>query len=172
MSAFLLQIIVFGAFPALMAFAACSDLVSMTIANWLQIACIVLFFVVAVLGGFALGDLAYHVMAFSLILLLAFLCFAFGWIGGGDAKLAACTALWFGMTPQLYNYLLVSAYLGGALTLLILYGRTLSLPDSLARKTWIVRLHDQKQGIPYGIALASAALIVYPDTAVFALALK
>jgi len=27
-----------------------------------------------------------------------------------------------------------------------------------------MRLHDQKAGVPYGIALAVAALVVYPDT--------
>jgi prepilin peptidase CpaA len=27
-----------------------------------------------------------------------------------------------------------------------------------------MRLHDAEAGVPYGIALAAAALIIYPDT--------
>jgi prepilin peptidase CpaA len=167
-----LQLILFGAFPALMAFAAASDFVSMTISNRLQVMLIALFCVVALLAGLPLLQIGSHFLAFAIVLSVAFFCFARGWIGGGDAKLAACTALWFGFTPQLYTYLLVAACLGGVLTLAILYGRTLSLPRPLSTQAWAVRLHDGKQGIPYGIALAAAALIIYPETALFALALK
>lgn len=171
MTNLLLQVLVFGAFPAVMAFAAASDLVSMTISNRLQILLICLFCVIALLAGFTFETLAYHLLAFLIVLAAAFICFARGWVGGGDAKLAACTALWFGLTPALYNYLLISACLGGALTLAILYGRSFSLPHRLANQSWILRLHDDKQGIPYGIALAVAALIVYPETVIFAMGL-
>ena len=34
----------------------------------------------------------------------------------------------------------------------------------LARQAWIVRLHEKGGGVPYGIALAAAALMVYPQT--------
>jgi prepilin peptidase CpaA len=30
---------------------------------------------------------------------------------------------------------------------------------------WLVRLHDSRTGVPYGIALAAAALVIYPNTA-------
>jgi prepilin peptidase CpaA len=36
---------------------------------------------------------------------------------------------------------------------------------------WARRLHAQDTGIPYGIALAGAALIVFPDTALWRSAL-
>ena len=39
------------------------------------------------------------------VLVVTFMFFARGWIGGGDAKLAAATALWLGF-DQLLNYLL------------------------------------------------------------------
>jgi prepilin peptidase CpaA len=29
---------------------------------------------------------------------------------------------------------------------------------------WLTRLHSEKEGVPYGIALAAAGLLVYPDT--------
>ena len=37
-----------------------------------------------------------HIAAGFAVLAVAFVCFSLGWVGGGDAKLAAATALWFG----------------------------------------------------------------------------
>ncbi len=85
-----------------------------------------------------------------------------GWIGGGDAKLAAATALWFGF-DYLLDYLVYASLFGGVLTLLLIQFRRLPLPALLARQKWILRLHDNGGGVPYGIALAAAALIVYPQ---------
>ena len=55
--------------------------------------------------------------------------------------------------------------LGGVLTLGILQLRTGMLPLALYRVPWIAQLHDAKTGVPYGAAMAPAALIVLPDTA-------
>jgi prepilin peptidase CpaA len=41
------------------------------------------------------------------------------------------------------------------------------LPSLLLRQAWAARLHRLDTGIPYGIALAAAALIVFPHTALF-----
>ena len=38
------------------------------------------------------------------------------------------------------------------------------IPAPLARREWIERLHRRGSGVPYGIALAAAALLVYPHT--------
>jgi prepilin peptidase CpaA len=94
---------------------------------------------------------------------VSFVFFTFGWIGGGDAKLAAATALWLGF-PLLLEYLMVAALIGGALTLLLLELRRVPLPAALAEQRWIARLHSIENGIPYGIALAAAGLIVYAET--------
>jgi prepilin peptidase CpaA len=50
------------------------------------------------------------------------------------------------------------------LTLLLLQFRFLPLPPILARHEWVERLHRKNSGVPYGIALAAAALAVYPET--------
>jgi prepilin peptidase CpaA len=104
-----------------------------------------------------------HIGAGALVLAAGFTCFAFGWIGGGDAKLAAATALWFGFS-YLLDYLVYASLFGGALTLLLIQFRLLPLPAPLARHQWIMRLHEKGGGVPYGIALAAAALVVYPKT--------
>lgn len=150
-------------FPAIMAMAASSDLFTMTISNRLTIALAVGFFVMAPLVGLTLQEIFWHVVAGSIVLAAAFFCFSQGWIGGGDAKLVAATALWFGFGEML-NYLLYASLLGGALTFLLLQFRLVKLPAFAARQEWIQRLHKKNGGIPYGIALAIAALLVYPHT--------
>ncbi|MEJ2624664.1 MAG: prepilin peptidase [Pseudolabrys sp.] len=150
-------------FPALMAFAASSDLFTMTISNRLSLALAGSFFLLALICGMGLATLGMHLAAAALVLVVAFIFFARGWIGGGDAKLVAATALWFGF-GHLLDYLIWASLLGGALTLLLLQFRRFNLPQVLARQKWIERLHDAGAGVPYGIALAAAALIVYPTT--------
>ncbi len=150
-------------FPALMAFAAASDLFTMTISNRVSLWLIAGFFLVAALGGMPASEMLMHVAAGLLVLAAAFTCFAFGWIGGGDAKVAAAAALWFGFA-HLVDYLLIASVLGGALTLFILMFRQWPLPYVLVGQHWLLRLHHRDTGIPYGIALAAGALLVYPDT--------
>jgi prepilin peptidase CpaA len=104
-----------------------------------------------------------HLAAAALVLVVAFGFFTQGWIGGGDAKLAAASALWFGF-GHLLDYLVYASLFGGALALLLIQFRKLPLPGVLARQHWILRLHEKGGGVPYGIALAAAALLIYPKT--------
>ncbi|HXX25917.1 MAG TPA: prepilin peptidase [Pseudolabrys sp.] len=150
-------------FPALMAFAASSDLLTMTISNKLSLALTACFFLLVLVTGMNLGEIGMHVAAAALVLVIAFGMFTQGWIGGGDAKLAAATALWFGF-GHLLDFLVYASLLGGVLTLVLIQFRKLPLPGPLARQSWIMRLHEKGGGVPYGIALAAAALIVYPKT--------
>jgi prepilin peptidase CpaA len=150
-------------FPALMAFVAASDLLTMTISNRVSLALIAGFLVLALLGGMGLHDMLLHIGAGAAVLVVAFTCFAMGWVGGGDAKIAACVALWFGF-DHLLNYLVYASLFGGALTLLLLQLRQWPLPYQLAGQAWLNRLHDRQSGVPYGIALALGALMVYPET--------
>ena len=62
------------------------------------------------------------------------------------------------------NYLLYASLFGGALTLLLLQFRQWPLPYALAGQPWLLRLHAKESGIPYGIALAIGALMIYPET--------
>jgi len=160
----LVFISVFLFFPAAMAFAAASDLVSMTISNRISLSLIAFFFVLAPLSGMGLEQIGWHVVAGALLLLAGFAMFAFCWIGGGDAKLLAVTALWFGFSMNTVEYLLLSTLFGGALTLMMLVYRHFPAPSFLYGQGWAMRLHDDKEGIPYGLALAAGALLVYPNT--------
>ena len=150
-------------FPALMAFAASSDLFTMTISNRLSLALAGGFVLLTVMTGMSLADAGMHLAAAGVVLVFAFGFFSQGWIGGGDAKLAAATTLWLGF-GHLLDYMLYASIFGGVLTLVLIQFRKLPLPAVLARQKWIMRLHEAGGGVPYGIALAAAALMVYPKT--------
>jgi len=153
-------------FPMAMALAASSDLLTMRISNKLVLFLVVSFCVVAMAINLPLQQFALHVACALVVLAVGFTLFAFRWIGGGDAKLAAATTLWlgFGLTVP---YLIYAGLLGGVLTLMILALRNLPLTPFLARFHWLERLHDRKSGVPYGIALALAGMLVYTNSTIF-----
>jgi prepilin peptidase CpaA len=151
-------------FPAMMAFAASSDLLTMTISNRISLILVCGFFALALASGMSAAAVSWHVVAACTVLATSFWFFSRGWIGGGDAKLAAATALWLGF-DHLLSYILYASLFGGALTLVMIWFRISPLPDMIAKHDWVQRLHRKDGGIPYGIALAAAALAVYPETA-------
>jgi prepilin peptidase CpaA len=151
-----------------MIFAALFDLTTMTIPNWLTAMLALLFLVAAAMTGMPLREIGLHTAVGFVSLLVGMGLFACGWIGGGDAKLMAVVAMWVGWAQAL-PYFLVASILGGALTLVILGYRNLPLPIFVMRHTWAMRLHERAEGVPYGIALATAALLIFPDTEIFRL---
>ena len=46
----------------------------------------------------------------------------------------------------------------------LLLFRMLPLPQIAISQAWLVKLHHPRTGVPYGIAMAAAALLVYPST--------
>lgn len=150
-------------FPLVAAFAAISDLLTMTIPNRVSLVLLAGFFASALLVGMAPTAIVGHVAVGIGVLALGYFCFARGWIGGGDAKFAAVAALWLGPSLGL-QFLLLFSLLGGGLTLAVLLLRRSLLPPAAFRLAFVERLYDPKEGVPYGIALAAAALIVYPES--------
>jgi prepilin peptidase CpaA len=157
-------------FPALMAYAAFSDLFTMTISNWISLLLVAAFVGVALGTGMPVPLIGLHLACGLGVLVLTFALFCRGWIGGGDAKLAATTAVWMGF-EHLAEYGMGAALIGGALTLAILQFRQWPLPGWARARVWIARLHAKDHGVPYGVALAAAGLALYPETGVFVRAL-
>ncbi len=151
-------------FPAFMAYAAASDLLTMKIPNWLTGGLALAFPLVAFLIGLDAPTVLNHLAAGLILLIAGVAMFAPGWMGGGDAKLLAGVALWFGLSSTLVNFLLLAAVAGGALTLTLLALRSMPLPGFTLTWNWLQRLHNKKTGIPYGIALAGAAVAVYLES--------
>jgi len=150
-------------FSFTMVYACISDLTSNKIHNGLVLMFLLAYAVLAPLAGFTANEIAWSVAVAAGVLLVTFIFFALGLMGGGDAKLTAVTALWFSAAHTL-TYLIYVALLGAAFTLAILLFRALTLPAWLQDKAWIARLHSRGSGVPYGVALALAALAVFPET--------
>lgn len=150
-------------FPAAMVFAAFSDLFTMTIPNRVSLILIIVYFALAAYIPLSWNAVVMHVSCGFAVLALTFVLFQRGWVGGGDAKLASATALWLGW-ENLLDYGLVASIAGGALTLVILIMRWNELPARLLSVKFVARLAEKTNGVPYGIALAIAGLLVYPQT--------
>jgi len=161
-----IEILVFFAFPLAMAFAGSMDLFTMTIPNRISLALIAAFVVAAPYCGLSLYAIGWHLGCGLLMLVIGILMFSRGWLGGGDAKLLAAASLWLGF-EHLLGYIVLVAMAGGMLATTILLYRWMTLPVCLMGQNWASRLHDRAGGIPYGIALAAAALWIYPSTAWF-----
>jgi prepilin peptidase CpaA len=151
-------------FPAGMAFAASMDLLTMTIPNRLCLALALGFFLFALVSSAPLHLVLWNVSCGVAVLVVMFTLFSLGWIGGGDAKFAAATALWIGWGSML-DYSLSAAIYGGVLTVILILARRAPLPERLAKLAWLARLHHPKTGVPYGIALAAAGMMIFPQTA-------
>ena len=164
------ELLVIVVLPALLALAAGWDLASYTIPNRLQLALVAVFVVFVLATGMTPGMVGLHLLAGFAGLVVGFTLFALGYIGGGDAKLFAAVALWLGFDRDLMSYMLIASVLGGALTLGLLALRKVPLPALLTGQSWLLRLHDERAGIPYGVALAAGAFLILPQTEIFRLA--
>jgi prepilin peptidase CpaA len=76
--------------------------------------------------------------------------FACGWMGGGDVKMIAALALWLPL-GSLLDMLMLMSVLGGAITLVMVIERR-----------WQRRIGAVE--VPYGVAIAAAALLALPAT--------
>jgi len=150
-------------FPLCLLIAAVSDLRTMTIPNRLPVILLCGFLVLALFSALGLPGIGLHLAAGAIVLAVCFVLFALNVMGGGDAKLLAAAAPWFGLNPSLLLFVIYVAYSGGVLTLLILLLRWrsqtimaigLPVPHSI--------LHAKK--IPYGIAIAIGGFLAFPSS--------
>lgn len=159
----ILDFLVLGLFPGLVVLAAATDMFTMTIPNKLCLVLVAAFFIAIPFADLALYDVAWHVAAALIALSVTFLLFASGVFGGGDAKLTAAIVLWLGPNLAL-DFALLAAIFGGVLTATIVLLRVFRTYAVNINAPWAVRLMSSEVGIPYGIALSAAAMIVFTSS--------
>lgn len=143
--------------------AAISDARSFRIPN-IYPAAMVALFVVALLTGFGFDEPAWqHVAHFAIALAIGMILFHFDVVGGGDAKLYAATALWFGLSDGIRLFVLTTVT-GGAIVLIRMGYNLLRIAfGSASGETTSIF----KRKIAYGIAIAAGGiamiLITYPE---------
>ena len=82
----------------------------------------------------------------AVMLIAGFALFAAGIFGGGDAKLLAASALWFGW-PGIARYIFVVALLGGLLALVILGLRRFAPKLDQLNRAWLVNLCSDRKSV-------------------------
>ncbi len=151
-------------FFGLVATAALEDALSFTIPNWISLALAVTFPLAAMAVGMPLPAMGLNVGLGLAMLVIGMVMFALRWVGGGDAKLLAAVSLWLGW-PAITSFLAATAIAGGSLALLLISLRSAPLrPIVLLGPSWVVRLAEPGEGIPYGVAIAIGAIAAFPLT--------
>ena len=161
----LLTFIIVMIFAAPMLLAAFKDATTMTIPNWISLAMIAGFVIVQPFVFQGWSNLGTHFLVGLTFFAAGFAMFAFGWLGGGDAKLMAATALWWEWSDSVM-YISYTTLTGAALGLLLLFGRKFLPASILTSETPLAKLKEEKN-MPYGIALAAGALLTLPQSAIF-----
>lgn len=158
--------VVLMVFPVAMAFAAANDLFTMKIPNRIPLVLLGGFIVVALLSRMPIEVFGIDLGIGFAILAVTFVLNAFNILGGGDAKLVAAGALWIG-AEHIFDYLVLITFYGAALSLAILAYRKWIPATAFSLPAWAHRLHTDGGPVPYGIAIAAGALVVFPSTSLF-----
>jgi prepilin peptidase CpaA len=156
-------------FAGLLIYAACSDIASLTIPNWVSLALAGAFPVFAFASGAEATAIGMNFLFGLGVLAVGFLLFQANIIGGGDAKLLAAAAIWTGLgafTP----FAFWTAFAGGAFALLLIVGRKYAGAFAAA-PPFVYRLLTPKTGVPYGVAIMIGGLMAAPSMPLFSGAL-
>ena len=136
-----------GVFAILLLVGAGWDIACRRLPNWLTLAIGIAFVPWAMAMGIGAPGFLSAALAGGISFGLGFALFQFRLMGAGDVKLIVAVALWIGLSVKFVRFILYMGVAGGILALLFL---------ALRRVT--------KRGVgelPYGVAIAIAALIVW-----------
>ncbi|MBI0474014.1 peptidase [Sphingomonas sp. MA1305] len=146
----LLAVALAGALALLLIAAGVEDARRREIANWKNAAIALAAPLWWYANGLGLGDVAWQLGIGLAVFLIFAGVFAAGWMGGGDVKMIAALALWL-PAGALLNMLMLMALAGGVITALML------VDSKLRRRSGAVE-------VPYGVAIAAAALLTISPT--------
>jgi len=161
----LLTFLIVMIFAGTMLTAAAKDATSMTIPNWISLAVIAGFIIVTPFVWQGWEVFSTHLLVGLSFFVAGFAMFAFGWLGGGDAKLMAATALWW-QWDEATIYILYTTVIGGVLAVALVFGRRF-IPSSVLTAPWAHHLFRDEKKMPYGLALAAGALLTLPKSQIF-----
>lgn len=155
----MVSLLALAAFALLLVYAACSDVASLKIPNWISLALAGLYAPLAFAAGAPAAEIGFHVAFGLAVLAVGFFLFQANIIGGGDAKLLAAASIWTGFAA-FPTFLFWTAAAGGALALALLLARAYA-PHG-APIPFVNRLLTPKTGVPYGVAIMAGGLAALP----------
>ncbi len=145
--------------PGMFILAGIYDILTTRIPDWISLSLAAAFLLYALVKAFTLTHFSLHLGVSVIVFLAGFLVFSIGWMGGGDGKLAAIGALWFG--PQLtLPFIVLSFIFGGMMVLFVFVLRSIVLPENLQRQKWLMQWVQGKEGLPFGFAMAMSVLVI------------
>ena len=150
-------------YPVVMIRAGIGDLGTMRIPNRLILLLLAGYVVAIPLVPLTMQHVVWSVGAAVTVFALGFAGFSLGWMGGGDVKLMAVATLWLG-AGNAAPFIFYTSMFGAILTVVILIFRSVTLPAPWQSRHWISRLHQRDAGVPYGVAIAAAGVLVYLKT--------
>ena len=153
-----------GVATTILLLAGVHDLAFRTVPNWMPVALLL----PSILLRLMSGSLMLGLLAGLLVFLGGAFCWRRGWLGGGDVKLLAATAVL--VPPSLVvNLLLDVALAGGVLAMIYLAMARLVAPPSIAprppgmlrriRRTELYRVR-RRGPLPYASAIAAGTLFI------------
>lgn len=157
-----MEIALFLVFPVLLAAAAIFDASSMIIPNWLNALIAALFVPVALAGHMEMSAIGWNLALGAVVFAIGAGLFLLGVMGGGDVKMIAACSVWLGL-PMMVPFLLYTAITGGALAAVALVARRIA-PAGVSDAGWTRWLTERKSGVPYGIAIAAGAILVWSES--------
>lgn len=131
-----------------------SDLRNKRIPNWVILVLAVAYVPLALAAGYKPMDMVINTGVACIVFAVGLFCFARGWIGGGDVKLAAVSVLWLGASLAV-PYVLLTAVFGALFTIAAVLG--LRVLARAGREGSRLR----EGGLPYGPGMACAALLLF-----------
>ncbi|GAB5459259.1 MAG: prepilin peptidase [Henriciella sp.] len=145
--------------------AALIDVETLTIPNWLNGWLAFLFIPACIVAAPGWEVAGMHLLVGAIAFVISVMLFTIGVYGGGDAKMIPAVVLWIGPDGVL-DFLINTAFAGGALTILVVIGRAL-LPAQVTPGFGVATLKEGK-GVPYAVAIAVGAFMASPHSPMLA----
>jgi prepilin peptidase CpaA len=153
---------------AVMIAAATYDVLTLTIPNWISLVLIALFPLLALAAGLSWPEIGWHAAIGVIALSAGIAAFAFGIVGGGDAKLFAAVALYMGPLA-IAPYVLAVAIAGGVLAMLFMVLHAPRIEEWTRHLPVLTHIVSRGLAIPYGVAIVAGGLIATPSSHLFSL---
>lgn len=147
-----------AAFLSFLLLAARSDLMNLRIPNGLTLSMAVSGLPAVWLLEAGVTALPVTIVAGVATLVVAWTMFELGWLGGGDAKLAAAASLWLGPQPMLV-FVLATAVFGAVLAAILLMLSHSRPALAVVGPRWQERLTADAISVPYAVAMAPAGAV-------------
>ena len=165
----MIELLLLSIFPAGMIIAAITDIYDFKIPNWVSASLFVGFAPAAIALGAPLSVIAQGYLLGCAVLVICFILFAVKFFGAGDAKLLAAAAPWIGISA-FFPFLMGMVLTGGALAIFLIIFRAAPVRPLYAHAPFLIRMHQNRHEIPYGVAIAGGGLSAFASTPLFHIA--